>query len=116
MIEVHRHLGPGHPENVYVQALCHEFDLQGIAYQREVPVEVVYKGKQVGSSRIDLLVAKLLVLELKSIEQLTDVHIGQLLAYLCAAHLRLGLLANFNVDVMRNGIKRVVCDPKSPPS
>jgi GxxExxY protein len=116
LIEVYRHLGPGHPELVYKNAVYHELELRGIAYQREVPVDVMYKDKCVGKGRIDLLVGGLLVLELKAIEQLTDTHKSQTLAYLCAAQLRLGLLANFNVDVMKNGIKRVVRDPKSHPS
>ena len=112
-IEVHEALGPGHAEKVYEAALCHELDLRGIPYQRQVPVMLFYKGKQVGEGWIDILVGDRLVLELKSVEQLVKVHRGQVVAYLAATKLRLGLLMNFNVEQMRQGIKRVVRDPRT---
>src|SRR5256885_8718506 len=66
-IEVHKHLGAGHPECVYRETMCHEFDLRGIPFQREVPVDILYKGKLVGQGRIDLLVGGCVILELKSV-------------------------------------------------
>jgi GxxExxY protein len=105
-IEVHKALGPGHNESTYQNAMIHELELRNIPYQTQVPVEVIYRGRIVGAGRIDLLVGGKVILELKSVEQLTDVHRGQLLAYLAAAGLRLGLLLNFNVAMARDGIKR----------
>ena len=107
-IEVHRHLGPGLPENHYRKALCHELDLRGIPYEYEVPVPVYYKGKLVGEGRMDLLVGKALLLELKVVEMLTQVHVAQAVGYLQAARLELALLINFNVAVLKDGIKRVI--------
>jgi GxxExxY protein len=79
-IEVHKHLGPGLPETVYRNALAHEFELRKIPYGREVPVPVYYKGRLVGEGRIDLLVANVLVVELKVVEVLTDTHRAQVIA------------------------------------
>ena len=108
LIEVHKHLGPGMPEIAYRRAVEHEFDLRGIAYQREVPVTIRYKGEVVAECRLDLLVEGVLILELKVVEALNDVHRAQLLSYLRATKLQLGLLVNFNVTLLRNGIKRVI--------
>jgi GxxExxY protein len=116
LIEVHKHLGPGHAEISYRNAVCEELRVRNLSFACEVPVEVVYKGKIVGNGRIDLLVCGVLIVELKSVEQLTTVHKGQLLAYLAATHLRLGLLVNFNVERLKDGIKRVVRDPHPLPS
>ena len=107
-IEVHRHLGPGLPELVYRNALMHEFDLQGIPHQCEVPVPVDDKGKRVGEGRVDFLVGNVLPVELKVVEALTEVHRAQVIAYLSAMHLQLALLINFNVIVLREAIKRVI--------
>ncbi|MBC7784508.1 MAG: GxxExxY protein [Burkholderiales bacterium] len=108
LVEVHRRLGPGHPERVYENALCYEFDLRQITYSRQVPVRVMYKGKDVGDSIVDVLVADLIVLELKAVEQLSPTHRAQLGSYLVALNLQLGFLANFNVALMKDGIKRVI--------
>jgi len=107
-IEVHRHLGPGLPENTYRNALSHEMDLRGIPHAPEAKVPIHYKGKQVGDGSVDILVAGRLVLELKVVEALNDIHRSQVISYLRALRLQLGLLLNFNVDVMRDGIRRVV--------
>src|SRR6476620_5890657 len=96
-IEVHKHLGAGHAESTYREAMCHELSLRGIPCQHEVPFDVTYKGKFVGKGRIDLLVGDCLVLELKAIEQLAKVHQAQVIGYLVAKNLRLALLINFNV-------------------
>ena len=108
LIEVHKYLGPGMPEIAYRRAVEHEFDLRGIAYQREVPVTIRYKAEVVAECRLDLLVEGVLILELKVVEALNDVHRAQLLSYLRATKLQLGLLVNFNVTLLRNGIKRVI--------
>jgi GxxExxY protein len=107
-IEVHRALGPGMPENVYRLALSHELDLRGIRHVKEAPMSIEYKGKQVGEGRMDILVEDRLILELKTVDALHDVHRSQLLAYLQATKLRLGLLINFNVAVLKTGIKRII--------
>ena len=107
-IEVHREIGPGMPEHCYRDALAYEFELQGIEYAREVPFAIMYKGKKVGEGRIDLLVGRTLILEIKVVEALNNVHRAQLISYLKATNLRLGLLINFNVAVLKDGIKRVI--------
>ena len=109
-IEVHRELGPGHPEKVYEEALCHELDLRQIPYERQVPVTIHYKGKEVGQSWLDLLVAKRLIVELKCIDHFSEVQIAQCDAYLAATNLRLALLINFKVTMLKHGLKRVVRD------
>lgn len=107
-IEVHRHLGPGLPESVYKLALSHELDLLGIPHQCEAPVPGYYKGKLVGEGKIDILAEKVLILELKVAEQLSDVHRAQAVGYLQATKLNLALLINYNVAILRDGIKRVI--------
>ena len=107
-IEVHRIVRPGQAEIVYRNALSYELALRGIPHACEVPVAINYKGRVVGEGRIDILVADCLVLELKAVEAFAPAHTGQVIAYLQARHLKLGLLMNFNVELLRNGIKRVV--------
>jgi len=107
-IEVHRMLGPGFLESVYEEALCVELGLRGIPFARQAAIGVSFKGQTVGEGRVDLLVAGKLIVELKAVESLSAVHSAQLLSYLKAAGCKLGLLINFNVLLLRNGIKRVV--------
>jgi GxxExxY protein len=107
-IEVHRLMGPGLPEISYKKALSHELTLRGIPHECEFPVPIVYKGVLVGEGRVDILVDRRLVLEIKVAETLTPVHRAQCLTYLQALRLELGILLNFNVTVMRDGIKRVI--------
>ena len=107
-IEVHRLVGPGITEDMYENALAHEFDLRGIPYQRQVPVAVEYKGNKIGQTRLDFLVAGRLIVELKACETLNAVHKAQCICYLRATALKVALLINFNVPVLRDGIKRVV--------
>jgi len=107
-IEVHRELGPGLTENLYEEALCREFDLRGIPYRRQVPIPVFYKGAEIGQTRIDMIVAERVIVELKSCEELTFVHRSQLKCYLQVTKLKVGLLVNFNVAILTDGIKRVV--------
>jgi len=108
-IEVHRHLGPGLLEGAYEECLCRELDLRGIPYLRQHPVDIEYKGATVERAyRIDVFVAELVVVELKSVERLDPIHEAQLLTYLRLTNRWLGLLMNFNVPVLRDGIKRRV--------
>lgn len=107
-IEVHRHLGPGFLEGVYEEALVIELDLRGIPFERQRPVPISYKERNVGEGRIDLLVAGELLVELKTVEVLAPIHMAQVISYLRALGLHLGLLINFNVPVLKGGIKRTV--------
>ncbi len=106
-IEVHAEIGPGFLESIYHNALAYELEQRGIAYQREEKVVVVFKEQVVGEGRVDLLVDQKLVVELKTVEAVTDIHRAQVSAYLKASGLRLGLLLNFTA-VMRDGVKRVI--------
>lgn len=108
-IEVHRHLGPGLLEDAYEQCLCHELDLRGIPHARQFKVPIEYKGFKVDDAyRIDILVADLVVIECKSVEKLAPIHDAQLLTYLRLHKRWLGLLINFNVAVLKDGIQRRV--------
>ncbi len=107
-IEVHRELGPGLLESVYEQALCVEFGLRAIAFARQLGVPVRYKGTALGEARMDLVVDGRLLVELKATEGHTPLHLAQVLSYLRASGLTLGLLINFNVPWLRQGIRRVV--------
>ena len=108
-IEVHRELGPGLLESVYERCLCHELKLRGIEHRRQVAVPVLYKGVNIEADLfMDLVVENQLVLELKSVDALHPVHEAQLLTYRKLSKIRLGLLVNFNVRLLKNGIKRLI--------
>ncbi len=107
-IEVHRVLGPGYLECVYEEAMAVELELRKIPASRQVCMAVDYKGHQVGEGRMDLVVDDLVIVELKTVETLLPLHTAQLLSYLKATHRELGLLINFNVPMLRDGIKRVI--------
>ena len=108
-IEVHKALGPGLLESVYEECLSHEFDLRRIQYERQYPIPVKYKGVQLDCGfRIDLLVENLVILELKSLDSLEPVHEAQILTYLKLTGCKIGLLINFNVPMLRDGIKRLI--------
>ena len=107
-IEVHRVLGPGFMEGIYEEALCTELELRGIPFVRQPLVIVEYKSREAGESRPDLLVGGTLVVELKAVDQLAPIHVAQLMSYLKAARCELGLLINFNVTLLKSGVKRVV--------
>ena len=110
-IEVHRHLGPGLLESAYQVCVCYELSRMGLSFTREVHLPLSYKGLQLDCSyRIDLLVEDAVLVELKSIEQILPIHSAQLLTYLRASHKPIGLLINFNVLVLKDGIKRIVND------
>ena len=108
-IAVHRELGPGFLEVIYEQALAIELSARGIAYERQHAIPVFYRGEAVGESRLDFLIEDELVVELKAVEELRQVHRAQVLSYLRSGAFELGLLVNFNVPVLADGIRRVVC-------
>ena len=109
-IEVHRALGPGLLESAYEECLCRELDLRGLAFQRQVPLPVEYKGVKLDCGyRLDLIVQNSVVLELKCVDHILPVHEAQLLTYLKLTGKRIGLIINFNVAVLvRGGIVRKV--------
>ena len=107
-IEVRKALGPGYLESVYEEALCIELRLRGIDFEQQYDVSVSYKGHPVGNGRIDILVKECLIVELKAVEALMPIHKAQVISYLRATKCTLGLLINFNVPVLRNGIQRVI--------
>ncbi|MEK6544991.1 MAG: GxxExxY protein [Nitrospinota bacterium] len=108
-IEVHRVLGPGLLESAYEECLCQELSLKGISFERQKPLPVIYKGIHLDCGyRLDILVEKLVILELKAVEKIEPIHEAQLMTYLRLSGLWLGLLINFNVPVLRDGIRRVV--------
>jgi GxxExxY protein len=108
-IEVHRLLGPGFLESIYRRALCHELSLRGIPFEYEQELLVQYKNIQIPGQRFDILVARRIMLELRTVEAFVPIHQAQLLSYLKATGLRLGFLINFKVLVLKDGIKRLVC-------
>ena len=106
-IEVHKALGPGYLESVYEEALVKELTLREISFERQKAINVNYKGEPVGQARLDLLVDKLLVVELKAVESLAPIHTAQVISYLKAGTFQLGLLINFNTTLLKHGIKRI---------
>jgi GxxExxY protein len=107
-LEVHRQVGPGFSESAYESALAIELELRAIPLVRQRPVPLRYKGHEIGEGRMDMLVDEQLVVELKAVEGLAPVHVAQVLAYLRAAHLTLGILINFNVRRLSMGVRRVI--------
>ncbi|MFO7460856.1 MAG: GxxExxY protein [Desulfatiglandales bacterium] len=108
-IEVHKTLGPGLLESAYEECLCEEMRLQLLRYERQEPLPVVYKGRRLDCGyRLDIVVEKSIILELKCCEKIDPIHEAQLLTYLKLSGLHLGLILNFNVTMMRDGIKRIV--------
>ena len=108
-IEVHKQLGPGLLESTYQACLCHELELRGISFEYEKPLPLEHKGIKLDCGyRIDLLVAGLVIVEIKSVEALAPIHEAQLLTYLKLTGIKVGFLINFNVVVLKNGIRRLV--------
>ncbi len=108
-IEVHRVLGPGLLECLYHRALRFELSSRGIDFRSEVPVPVNYKGENLGDDlRIDLIVQDRLVVEIKAVDQLHPIHEAQLITYLKLTGIHTGLLINFNVRLLKDGVKRMV--------
>jgi GxxExxY protein len=108
-IEVHRHLGPGLLESAYEECLSYELIQRGLDIKRQRPVPVVYKEVKLDCGyRIDILVSNLVVLELKAVDALAPIHEAQILTYMKFAQKKVGLLINFNVTVLKRGLKRYV--------
>lgn len=108
-LEVHRELGPGLLESAYEACLAHELTEAGVTFRRQCPLPVVYKAVRVDCGyRADLVVEGQLVVELKTVEQLLPIHEAQLLSYMKLAHVSVGLLINFNVRLLKDGLKRMV--------
>jgi GxxExxY protein len=108
-IEVHRHLGPGLLENAYEMALCRELYLNGVSYHRQKRLPLHYKGIDLGLGyRIDIVVSEVVVVEVKAVEKVLPIHEAQLLTYLKLGGYQIGLLLNFNVSQLRDGIVRKV--------
>tara|TARA_Y100000294_G_scaffold166054_1_gene174102 strand:+ start:660 stop:1061 length:402 start_codon:yes stop_codon:yes gene_type:complete len=108
-IEIHRVLGPGLLESAYEECLCHELALKNIKFERQKNLPVTYKGVHLDCGyRLDILVEKIVIVELKTVERFEPIHEAQLLTYLKLSGLWLGLLMNFNVPVLKDGIRRIV--------
>jgi GxxExxY protein len=108
-IEVHKTLGPGLLESAYEECLCHELVLLGVSFQRQRPLALVYKGLRLDCGyRLDVVVEDKVIVELKCVDQLLPIHEAQLLTYLKLSGLRTGLLLNFHVHMMKDGLKRMV--------
>jgi GxxExxY protein len=108
LLSVHRELGPGMSESVYSRACCVELQHRAIPFEVETPIPVMYRGKLLCHHRMDLLIDRRLVVEIKAVERIHSVHVAQVVSYLRAATLRAGLVVNFNVAVLKQGIRRVV--------
>ena len=107
-IEVHRAQGPGYLESVYEQALCIELELQSIPFKSQTSFCLHYKEREIGDGRLDLLVEDELIVELKAVDSFAPIHSAQVISYLKATGKKLGLLFNFNLPILKNGIKRIV--------
>ena len=106
-IEVHKTLGPGLLESAYEECLCHELTLRGVSFQRQKPLPVEYNAVKLDCGyRLDLLVEGAVVVEIKAVEAIQPIHEAQLLTYLKLGRWKLGLLINFNVPVLKDGIRR----------
>lgn len=113
-MSVHSELGPGLLEKFYELAFCRELELRGIPYARQFPIRLSYKGAPLGDQYVDLVFANLVVIELKSVERVSDTHLAQLTSYMRSAKLPLGLLFNFNVAKLKDGMYRRVLSRDTP--
>jgi GxxExxY protein len=108
-LEVHRNLGPGLLESTYENCLAHEFHIGSIPFKLQYPLPVEYKGIKLDCGyRIDIMVDNRLIVEIKSVDKILPIHQAQLLTYLKLSNISIGLLMNFNVKYLKNGIKRMV--------
>jgi len=106
-IEVHRILGPGLLESIYEEALCHEFRLRGIAFERQKEIEVIYKGKIIKGQRLDLVVEQQVIVEIKATKTLNEIYSAQTLSYLKSTCLKRALLINFGASKLVSGVRRI---------
>jgi GxxExxY protein len=107
-MEVHRQLGPGYLESVYEEALCIELEARGIPFVRQAIFSVTYKGRKIADSRLDILVGNRLIVELKAVDCIAPIHRAQVISYLKMTGNKLALLINFNVPLLKEGIKRII--------
>ena len=108
-IEVHRHLGPGLLESAYEECLCYELTKAGLAYERQLSLPVTYKEIRLDVAyRIDLVVERRLIIEVKTVERLLPIHEAQLITYLRLSNIPIGLLLNFHTPVLKDGIRRLM--------
>jgi len=106
-IEVHKTLGPGLLESIYEECLCIELGQRDMTFERQKEIDIDYKGISLASKyRLDLVVCKMVLVELKSVDELAPIHDAQILSYLKLTGLKVGLLINFNVPILKKGIKR----------
>ena len=107
--EVHKALGPGLLESAYQECLCYKLQQSGLSFHKEKPMPLIFEGVTLECGyRIDILVENKVVIEIKSIDALNDVHLAQILTYMKLGNYKLGLLLNFNVALLKQGIKRVI--------
>jgi len=108
-IEVHKHWGPGLYEEIYEKSMCVELRLRSLSFENQLSLPLIYKGERVGNDlRLDFVVQKKVVVELKAVNQLEAIHEAQLLTYMKLTKCRVGLLINFNVPIIKQGLKRMV--------
>lgn len=106
-LAVHRQLGPGFLESIYSKALCIELAARGLPFEKEKSIEVVYRGVPIRGQRIDLIVGRKVVVEVKAVSAINPIHVAQLVSYLRTTELRLGLLINFHERLLKDGIRRI---------
>ena len=107
-IEVHKNLGPGLLESVYEKAMRHEVEAMGLRSQNQVVVPILYKGTLLGEHRVDMIVEDSVIVELKAVDRMDPVFKAQILSYMRMANKKLGLLINFNVPYLKDGVQRVI--------
>lgn len=107
-ITVHRELGPGFKERIYERAFCLELESRGIKFESEKPVQVRYKTWRIPGQKIDLIVEGVVLVEIKAVSKLKGLHRSQVISYLKTTELRVGLLMNFNSNLFKDGLRRVV--------
>ena len=111
-IEVHRYLGPGLLESTYEECVSHELHLRGLRFERQREVPLSYKGIDLACSyRLDLVIDEALILEIKAVERLLPIHQAQLLTYMRLTRISAGLLINFNVPTLKDGLRRLALPP-----
>lgn len=107
-IEVHKNLGPGLLESIYEKALCYEFKFNGLQFVNQHTIPIFYKKVKLGEHRIDMMIENKIIVEIKAVERIDPVFTAQLLSYLRLTDIKLGLLINFNVPLLKDGISRII--------
>jgi GxxExxY protein len=107
-LQVHRQLGPGFLESVYTEALCIELEVQGLPFERERSVVVTYRDRKILGQRVDLIVGGAVIVEVKAVARLDPLFQAKLISYLRTTGFRAGLLVNFNSELLKDGLKRIV--------